>query len=184
MEPLNCSRWRLMSVRAAFRQIKRRSEYFADRGGVVTDNRRPLQRSGPSLRPTFPAKSWSMLSRRFIRARLLFCLVLREAASQRSSPRAAGIAFSIVVEFSPLQARLGYTSLLHCSAPMYVPFLSEGLSPSKSIKLADDYCNTRCDQRFNYCRYRGESFDLDQASGSGACVGSCCHRRLFSGVNV
>jgi hypothetical protein len=41
-----------------------------------------------------------------------------------------------------------------------VHYISEKTTlPSKYIRLADDYCNSRCDQRFNYCRYHGESLD-------------------------
>jgi hypothetical protein len=32
-------------------------------------------------------------------------------------------------------------------------------SSSEYIKVADDYCNTQCDQQFNYCQYRGGSLD-------------------------
>ena len=28
-----------------------------------------------------------------------------------------------------------------------------------TIKIADDYCNSRCIQRFNYCKYSGGSTD-------------------------
>jgi hypothetical protein len=28
-----------------------------------------------------------------------------------------------------------------------------------NVKLADDYCNSRCVQRFNYCQYSGGSAD-------------------------
>lgn len=29
----------------------------------------------------------------------------------------------------------------------------------RAMKIADDYCNSRCIQRFNYCRYSGGSED-------------------------
>lgn len=32
-------------------------------------------------------------------------------------------------------------------------------SEGPSIRLADDYCNTRCNHQFEYCRYRGGSHD-------------------------
>jgi hypothetical protein len=30
----------------------------------------------------------------------------------------------------------------------------------KGIRVADDYCNTRCEREFNYCRYRNQPAEL------------------------
>jgi len=30
---------------------------------------------------------------------------------------------------------------------------------ARDIKVADDYCNMRCDQQFNYCRFRDEPME-------------------------
>ncbi|MGA7912517.1 MAG: DUF2254 family protein [Candidatus Dormiibacterota bacterium] len=31
--------------------------------------------------------------------------------------------------------------------------------PSNNIKIAYDYCHTRCEQKLNYCQYRSEAID-------------------------
>jgi hypothetical protein len=36
---------------------------------------------------------------------------------------------------------------------------TQGVSPVNEVKVADDYCNSRCEQQFNYCQYRGASLE-------------------------
>jgi len=72
--------------------------------------------------------------------------------------RAAGMICTTVVVICPLQGKVSYQPR-DCS-PIYCASVADKtLSPSDSDRLADDYCNTRCDQQFNYCQYRGESRD-------------------------
>lgn len=62
-------------------------------------------------------------------------------------------------DISQSSAWTGYASPPSCSAIDSACSFDGRWSLSKDIQVADDYCNTRCDQQFNYCRYRGDSLD-------------------------
>jgi hypothetical protein len=75
----------------------------------------------------------------------------------------AGIICITLADTSPLRAR---DSIWPEIAPMPVcPTTGatrpvEGKwRPVKDIEVADDYCNARCDQQFDYCRYRDEPLE-------------------------
>ena len=76
---------------------------------------------------------------------------------------ATGIGCATIADASLSRAqdliRIGYTSSPSCSVTHSTCFSDRRSSPSTHIRVADDYCTTRCDQRFKYCQYRGESFD-------------------------
>jgi hypothetical protein len=72
--------------------------------------------------------------------------------------RLALAAGAMTVVIAPLQAKDGLQPGGH--SPSYGACAAENAaSPSGSVRLADDYCNARCEQQFNYCQYRGESRD-------------------------
>jgi hypothetical protein len=83
-----------------------------------------------------------MRTRRAVVLSLIATLASRTAATDAQSPYAQ----------SAGRSKPSDHLLLH-SVP------EEATLPSGDIRLADDYCNSRCDQQFNYCRYRGESLD-------------------------
>jgi hypothetical protein len=76
---------------------------------------------------------------------------------------AAGIGCATLakVTVSPAQdlIPIGHTLSPSCSVTQGACFSDSRSSSSTRIKVADDYCNTHCDQRFNYCQYRGGSLD-------------------------
>jgi len=51
-----------------------------------------------------------------------------------------------------------FPSPVSCSEDHGGP-LDGSCSPSSDIRLADDYCNARCERQFDYCRYRNEPWD-------------------------
>jgi len=75
---------------------------------------------------------------------------------------ATGIGSATMADVSLSRAqdlmRVGYTSWPFCSVTSGC-FSDSRSSLSADMKVADDYCNTRCDQQFNYCRYRDRPFD-------------------------
>jgi hypothetical protein len=71
---------------------------------------------------------------------------------------AAGATAAMIVVIAPLQAKDSFQPR-NCSSIYYASTAENDTSPSGSVRLADDYCNTRCVQQFNYCQYRGESRD-------------------------
>jgi len=71
---------------------------------------------------------------------------------------AAGVAGATIVVIAPLQAKDG-SQPSSCSSGYCASVAPNAGSPSGSVRLADDYCNARCEQQFNYCQYRGESLD-------------------------
>jgi len=89
---------------------------------------------------------------------------------------ATGIGCATIADVSPSRAQdlipIGYTSSPSCSVTQSACFSDSRWSSSAYIKVADDYCNTRCDQQFNYCQYRGESFD-DCVDRLHACRAGC-----------
>jgi len=72
----------------------------------------------------------------------------------------AAEAYSLnIAAVTSLFARDGNASWHNCSAVPCVAISETSRSLSKNITVADDYCHTRCDQRYEYCLYRGESRD-------------------------
>lgn len=73
---------------------------------------------------------------------------------------AVGLGCTAIADVSVSQAQdFGYISLPSCSAT-HSSCISDSTSfPSNNIKIADDYCHTRCEQKFNYCQYRSEPID-------------------------
>jgi len=65
---------------------------------------------------------------------------------------------AIIVVIAPLQAKDGLQPGI-CPSGYCASVAQNAASPSGSVRLADDYCNARCEQQFNYCQYRGESRD-------------------------
>jgi len=76
---------------------------------------------------------------------------------------ATGIGCATIADISLSRAqdliRIDWTSSPSCSVPYNACFSDSRSSASAYIKVADDYCTTRCDQQFNYCQYRGRSFN-------------------------
>jgi len=74
--------------------------------------------------------------------------------------RAAGIAVAATAGVAWLPAQdVMRANFASCSAISSACLSSYKSSPSDPVKLADDYCNTRCEQKFNYCQYRGETHE-------------------------
>jgi hypothetical protein len=71
---------------------------------------------------------------------------------------AAGATAAMIVVIAPLQAKDSFEPR-DCSSIYCASITENATSPSGSLRLADDYCNTRCEQQFNYCQYRRESRD-------------------------
>jgi hypothetical protein len=71
---------------------------------------------------------------------------------------AAGATAAMIVVIAPLQAKDSFEPR-DCSSIYCASITENARSPSGSLRLADDYCNTRCEQQFNYCQYRRESRD-------------------------
>ncbi len=71
---------------------------------------------------------------------------------------AVGAIGAMMVVIAPLQAKDSFQPR-DCSSIYCASIAENATSPSGSVRLADDYCNARCDQQFNYCQYRGESRD-------------------------
>ena len=72
---------------------------------------------------------------------------------------AAGTAFAIIADVPQMQAKEACFLVTHRFAPQSASVSEKTWSSSQYVRVADDYCNTRCDQQFNYCIYRGESVD-------------------------
>ncbi len=72
---------------------------------------------------------------------------------------ATGIGCATIADVSLSRAqdlmRIGYTSSPSYFVTHSACFSDSRSSPSTYIKVADDYCSTRCDQQFNYCQYHG-----------------------------
>jgi hypothetical protein len=71
---------------------------------------------------------------------------------------AAGATAAMIVVIASLQAKDSFEPR-DCSSIYCASITENATSPSGSLRLADDYCNTRCEQQFNYCQYRRESRD-------------------------
>src|ERR1700733_948210 len=77
---------------------------------------------------------------------------------------ATGVGCATIADVSVSRAQdlvpIGHTLSPSCSVTQSCSCLSDSRSSSSTrIKVADDYCNTHCDQQFNYCQYRGGSVD-------------------------
>ena len=87
---------------------------------------------------------------------------------------AAAIGFASVTDASPSSMqdvlRIDYTPSPSCSVTAC--FTGRGSPPSARIRVADDYCTTRCYQQFKYCQYRRESFD-DCGDRLKTCLARC-----------
>src|SRR5690349_17354014 len=68
---------------------------------------------------------------------------------------------TVAASLTTIYAHAGITATSReCSLTSCASVSQKGVPPaSKAIRLADDYCNTRCDQKFNYCLYLGKSVD-------------------------
>jgi hypothetical protein len=73
-----------------------------------------------------------------------------------SSAVAAVTACAIIADVPQLQARDAF-SPVNRFALQSDSVSKKTTSPSQYIRVADDYCNSRCDQQFKYCQYRAES---------------------------
>jgi hypothetical protein len=71
---------------------------------------------------------------------------------------AAGATAAMIVVMAPLQAKDSFQPR-DCPSVYCASIVENATSSSGLVRLADDYCNTRCDQQFNYCQYRRESRD-------------------------
>jgi hypothetical protein len=68
--------------------------------------------------------------------------------------------------------RIGYDPSPPCSVTGSACFSGRGSPSSAHIRVADDYCTTRCYQQFKYCQYRRESFD-DCGDRLKTCLARC-----------
>jgi hypothetical protein len=101
-----------------------------------------------------------------IKGRLSWRLPLLLARPMKTSCAfllATGIGCATLANVSLSRAKdlipTGYTSSPSCSVTQSACFSDSKSSSSGYIKVADDYCNTQCDQQFNYCQYRGGSLN-------------------------
>jgi hypothetical protein len=72
---------------------------------------------------------------------------------------AAGMACAIIADEPQIQAKEAFFLLTHRLALQSASVSEETSSSSQYVRVADDYCNTRCEQQFKYCQYRAESPD-------------------------
>jgi hypothetical protein len=66
---------------------------------------------------------------------------------------------------------IGYPASPPCSVSQGICAVDR-TSPPPRMRVADDYCTTRCDRQFKYCQYRGQPSDYC-ADRLKTCISRC-----------